>query len=364
VNRFLKDHDLNMLIRSHEKKEEGFEFMFKKKLCTVFSASNYCDEHENDGAVMIINADLSYRFLTWNLDPSNAKVGMFCLRYALKQDVVLSKLVKRISRARLGLIAHWKKDAEKSAREQITSISRNEWAEGLSQVLRLKIDFLQFQDMLGLPKYGVKGKEGGPIDYMEFLSRFAPVLHHLKAEKSESQIEIKESLSKLSAVVAEMGYSLNTLFSYFDMSGKGKVTTEDFETGLLALKSLNQTASFTETEVEQLTKFFDPKETGYINFEEFFRGFTVHDNKLQKALTEFNRPRIPRRKGSVVLKTAPRLRGLSAGKTSPSADSREREDTEQKNTEPGTKNRSRNKGSKGSGFFSFFKRKPRTKSKG
>mmetsp|Transcript_31419 Transcript_31419/g.76655 ORF Transcript_31419/g.76655 Transcript_31419/m.76655 type:complete len:811 (-) Transcript_31419:528-2960(-) len=320
VNRFLKEENLHMLVRSHEKKEGGYEFMFKRKLCTIFSASNYCDEHENDGAIMIIKPDLSYKFVTWNLDPQNAQVGMFCLRYALKQDVVLSKLVKRISRARLGLISHWKSGGDGKASHSTastnadnpTAVSRKDWAEGLSKVLQLKIDFLQFQDMLGLPKYGVNGKPNGPIDFMEFLSRFAPVSHHLKAEKGGKKGDVSESLRKLSIVMAEMDSNLQTLFSYFDISGQGTVTTEEFELGLLALKSLSSKASFTESEVEQLTKFFDSNDTGFINFDEFFNGFTVHDKKLQNTLNEFSKKRIPRRKGSVVLKAAPRIRTLSA----------------------------------------------------
>mmetsp|Transcript_33612 Transcript_33612/g.54099 ORF Transcript_33612/g.54099 Transcript_33612/m.54099 type:complete len:825 (-) Transcript_33612:591-3065(-) len=303
VNRFLKEHKFTMLIRSHEKKEEGYEFMFKNKLCTVFSASNYCDEHENDGAVMVIRQDMSFKFLTWNLDPSNAKVGMFCLRYALKQDVVLSKLVKRISRARLALISHWKKCNDEKKRDPPTSISRQEWADGLQGCLKLKISFIDFQDMLGLPAYGINGKPNGPIDYMEFLSRFAPVSHHLKAEKGGAPVEIKDSLRKLSTVVAEIGSNLQTLFSYFDYSGKGTVTTTEFETGLLSLKAIDRMATFSEREVIQLTKFFDSKNTGYINFDEFFNGFTVHDKRFSKTLSAFSKRRIPRRKGSVVLKT-------------------------------------------------------------
>mmetsp|Transcript_5040 Transcript_5040/g.9282 ORF Transcript_5040/g.9282 Transcript_5040/m.9282 type:complete len:794 (+) Transcript_5040:252-2633(+) len=356
VAKFLKDHKLAMMIRSHEKKEEGYEFMFKKRLCTVFSASNYCDEHENDGAVMVIRPDLSYKFLTWNLDPQNAKVGMFCLRYALKQDVVLSKLVKRISRARLALIAHWKKSNDEKKRDPPTSITRKEWADGLAKCLRLKINFIEFQDMLGLPAYGVNGKPEGPIDFMEFLSRFAPVSHHFKAEKNETEtgpVELKQSLAKLSELVAEMGSNLQTLFSYFDMSGTGTVTTGEFETGLLALKALNNSLSFTEEEVVVLTKFFDSNGTGFINFDEFFNGFSVHDKKFSKTLDKFNKPRVPRRKGSIVLKSAPpigSMRNLDFDST--------HEDEKKKNsTEKKPSPKASPKKSTRSRFFGFFKRK-------
>ncbi len=303
VNRFLKEHKFSMLIRSHEKKEEGYEFMFKKKLCTVFSASNYCDEHENDGAVMVIKPNMTYKFLTWNLDPQNAEVGMFCLRYSLKQDVVLSKLVRRVSRARMSLIARWKGT---NAKKPNVSIPRKEWADGLAAALRIRIDFLKFQDLLGLPKYGVNGKIGGPIDYMEFLSRFAPVSHHLQAAKGGT-VELKDSLTKLSDVIASLGSNLQTLFSYFDYSGNGTVTTTEFETGLLSLGSLEKSATFTEGEVKKLTEFFDSKSSGHINFDEFFNGFSVHDPKLSSKLAQSAKSRktkASRRKQSIIM-TAP-----------------------------------------------------------
>jgi len=47
---FLKKNDLQLVIRSHEMKEEGYEFEHSGKLITVFSAPNYCDQMGNKGA--------------------------------------------------------------------------------------------------------------------------------------------------------------------------------------------------------------------------------------------------------------------------------------------------------------------------
>jgi len=203
---------------------------------------------------------------------------------------------------------------------------------------------------------------------MEFLSRFAPVSHHLKAEKTGGeQVELKDSLKKLSTVVAEMGSNLQTLFSYFDYSGKGTVTTAEFQTGLLALKSLDKKATFSENEVTGLTKFFDSNDTGYINFDEFFNGFTVHDKKFSKTLSAFSKPRIPRRKGSVVLKTAPKIRQFQQERERKMAANviKEEEESDVKPEAEGAggDDKSRN-GRSRSLFFGLFKRKSRSKSRG
>ena len=39
---FLKKYNLSMIVRSHQVKQEGFEFTHNNKVLTLFSASNYC----------------------------------------------------------------------------------------------------------------------------------------------------------------------------------------------------------------------------------------------------------------------------------------------------------------------------------
>lgn len=42
--------------------EDGYEFFAEMKLVTIFSAPNYCDEFDNDGAMLVINEDLMCSF--------------------------------------------------------------------------------------------------------------------------------------------------------------------------------------------------------------------------------------------------------------------------------------------------------------
>jgi serine/threonine-protein phosphatase 5 len=50
THRFCEENDLDMVVRSHEVKEEGYLVEADGKLCTVFSAPNYCDQVGNKGA--------------------------------------------------------------------------------------------------------------------------------------------------------------------------------------------------------------------------------------------------------------------------------------------------------------------------
>ena len=57
TEQFLKDNSLELVIRSHEVKEEGYLIEHNGKLITVFSAPNYCDTTGNKGAIVKLNFD-------------------------------------------------------------------------------------------------------------------------------------------------------------------------------------------------------------------------------------------------------------------------------------------------------------------
>lgn len=57
--KFLEENKLKMLVRSHECKQEGFEYQKGGKVLTVFSAPNYCDQMGNKGAfIRFLGADM------------------------------------------------------------------------------------------------------------------------------------------------------------------------------------------------------------------------------------------------------------------------------------------------------------------
>ena len=49
---FIERNNLKYIIRSHEVRQKGYEWEHYDKLCTVFSAPNYCDSQGNLGAVV------------------------------------------------------------------------------------------------------------------------------------------------------------------------------------------------------------------------------------------------------------------------------------------------------------------------
>ncbi|KAI9022292.1 Serine/threonine-protein phosphatase-like protein 5 [Phycomyces nitens] len=66
---FLERNGLDMLIRSHEVKEEGYVIEHDGKCVTVFSAPNYCDSVGNKGAYINITPDMKLDYVTFEAVP-------------------------------------------------------------------------------------------------------------------------------------------------------------------------------------------------------------------------------------------------------------------------------------------------------
>ncbi|KAF6250888.1 phosphatase 5-like protein [Scenedesmus sp. NREL 46B-D3] len=70
TQQFLKQNGLELVVRSHEVKEEGYEVAHNGLLVTVFSAPNYCDQMGNKGAFVKFNGnDMVPHFTTFEAVP-------------------------------------------------------------------------------------------------------------------------------------------------------------------------------------------------------------------------------------------------------------------------------------------------------
>mmetsp|Transcript_11084 Transcript_11084/g.21404 ORF Transcript_11084/g.21404 Transcript_11084/m.21404 type:complete len:436 (-) Transcript_11084:184-1491(-) len=320
---FLKINGFTTVVRSHEAKDEGYEFMWDDQLITVFSASNYCGTQGNDGAVLVYESSLERKIITWNLsdhtDLAKAGVhGRFNMRGTLQnarrdsvKGILVTKLAKLIENNRLELIDEFETVAKKGI------VSRVQWANSLRKVLKVKVPFLLFQNMLGVPSYGVNAKLKGPIDYMQWLIHFNTKRYNTTAgegqgdSKSESVTREKmmEKASKLDRYLKQQMTSsekkkpsnlekflanhvtkITSLFRYFDFDGDGKVTELDFKNGLQSISEV-YAEEFTQKEVDDLVERVMGNNSE-IKIEEFQARITKQHPKLFAAVTS-SPPKMP-----------------------------------------------------------------------
>ncbi|EFP05963.1 hypothetical protein CRE_04914 [Caenorhabditis remanei] len=75
---FMKKLGLSLIVRAHEVSQEGFNFMFDRKIVTVFSAPYYCGNDTNCGAIMHVSPSYEISFTVLRprmiLTPENTEV--------------------------------------------------------------------------------------------------------------------------------------------------------------------------------------------------------------------------------------------------------------------------------------------------
>jgi serine/threonine-protein phosphatase PP1 catalytic subunit len=62
VSSFLRQQDMDLVVRAHQVVEDGYEFFAKRQLITIFSAPNYCGDFDNAAAIMGIDETLMCSF--------------------------------------------------------------------------------------------------------------------------------------------------------------------------------------------------------------------------------------------------------------------------------------------------------------
>lgn len=82
VNKFLSDNKLNLIIRSKDVVQHGFEKIFNSKVINIFSATNYLGQSNNNGAMIYVkkNLEIQPKVLTTddnNLTWNNKGLSMF-----------------------------------------------------------------------------------------------------------------------------------------------------------------------------------------------------------------------------------------------------------------------------------------------
>ncbi|KAM3139418.1 hypothetical protein pb186bvf_008443 [Paramecium bursaria] len=67
AHRFLDENKLDLLIRSHEMKDQGYEVEANGRVITIFSAPNYCDQMKNKGAYILLKgSDMKPKFVQFD----------------------------------------------------------------------------------------------------------------------------------------------------------------------------------------------------------------------------------------------------------------------------------------------------------
>uniref|UniRef100_A0A8C9SGI0 Serine/threonine-protein phosphatase with EF-hands n=1 Tax=Scleropages formosus TaxID=113540 RepID=A0A8C9SGI0_SCLFO len=251
TEKVLRRHNLQLLIRSHECKQEGYEFCHNRKVLTIFSASNYYEVGSNRGAYIRLGPDLVPHFIQYQANRSTRELtlrqryrGTFSLR-ALREQ----------------LFAH-KSDLLYAFQDYDTDntgwISLKHWATAVEAVLRLGLPWRVLRSQL------VTTTQDGMLDYQGWL-RELPITE----PKTESLLE----------TMYKQRSNLETIFRIIDSDHSGLISFEEFRQTWKLLSS-HLKMEISDEAILDMAVSIDFNKDGSIDINEFMEAFRLVDRTM------------------------------------------------------------------------------------
>ncbi|XP_059403092.1 serine/threonine-protein phosphatase with EF-hands 2-like [Carassius carassius] len=259
----LDRHKLQLLIRSHECKQDGYEFCHNGRVLTIFSASNYYDVGSNRGAYIRLGPDLIPHFKQFRSSRSTREL-------TLRQSVGRTEL-SALQALRMQLFTH------KSALihefqgydPQCTGvISVKHWAAAVEKVLRLGLPWRVLRSQLVTSST----QDGhGTLDY-----------HHWVNQLSIIQPSTEIANTSLLETLYKHHSNLESIFRMIDTDHSGLISFEEFRQTWKLLSSHLQ-MDISDKAISDLAESIDFNKDGSIDINEFMEAFRLVEHSRAES---------------------------------------------------------------------------------
>ncbi|KAK5932089.1 hypothetical protein CgunFtcFv8_003823 [Champsocephalus gunnari] len=258
---FLNRHNLQLIIRSHECKQEGYEFCHNRKVLTLFSASNYYDVGSNRGAYVKLGPDLVPYLVQYQASSMIRELSV--RQSAGRSERSANKVLReQLFAHKSDLICAFKKlDIENKGR-----VSLANWASAVESVMRLGLPWRIMRSQLVTGRSADSSIDNS-IDYYEWFNELA-----IKGANAD---HIDQSLLE---TLYRHRSTLETIFRIVDTDNSGFITMEDFRQ-TWKLLSVYLKMEITEDAISDLAVTIDSNQDGSIDIEEFMEAFRLTDKK-------------------------------------------------------------------------------------
>ncbi|KAK6492657.1 serine/threonine-protein phosphatase with EF-hands 2-like [Huso huso] len=254
TEKVLSRHNIQLLIRSHECKQDGYEFCHNRKVLTIFSASNYYELGSNRGAYVKLGPDLIPHLVQYQVSRTTRKLTMK-QRVSRVERSALRALREQLFSHKSDLISVFEKyDKNKTGR-----ISLNDWATVVESVLHLGLPWRVLRSQL------VQSAPEGLLEYHAWFDDLAieqPTTEHVHQSLLETLYRNRSNLE--------------TIFRIIDSDNSGLVSFEEFcQTWKLLSSHLNMEIS--NEAISDLARSIDFNKDGSIDINEFLEAFRLVD---------------------------------------------------------------------------------------
>ncbi|XP_010145571.1 PREDICTED: serine/threonine-protein phosphatase with EF-hands 2 [Eurypyga helias] len=252
TGKILEKYNLQFIIRSHECKQEGYEFCHNRKVLTIFSASNYYEIGSNRGAYVKLGPDLVPHFVQYQANKAAHTLTM-TQRISRVEESAFRALREKLFAHTSALISAFKAyDKDNTGR-----ITLSNWATAVESVLRLGLPWRMLRPQL------VRSTDDGMLEYKSWLDDLAM--------EQRSQEHIQTSLLE---VIYRNRSNLETIFRIIDRDHSGLISFEEFHQ-TWKLFSSHMNIELTDDGISDLVRSIDFNKDGNIDFNEFLEAFRL-----------------------------------------------------------------------------------------
>ncbi|XP_010006835.1 PREDICTED: serine/threonine-protein phosphatase with EF-hands 2 [Chaetura pelagica] len=252
TGKILEKYNLQFLIRSHECKQEGYEFCHNRKVLTIFSASNYYEIGSNRGAYVKLGPDLVPHFVQYQANKTAHTLTM-TQRISRVEESAFRALREKLFAHTSALISMFKTyDKDNTGR-----ITLSNWATAVESVLQLGLPWRMLRPQL------VRSTADGALEYKGWLDDLA------LEQRSQEHIQ-----SSLLEVIYRNRSNLETIFRIIDKDHSGLISFEEFHQ-TWKLFSSHMNIELTDDGINDLVRSIDFNRDGNIDFNEFLEAFRL-----------------------------------------------------------------------------------------
>ncbi|XP_017295957.1 serine/threonine-protein phosphatase with EF-hands 1 isoform X2 [Kryptolebias marmoratus] len=251
TRRLLLQHGLQLLIRSHECKQEGYELCHDGRVITIFSASNYYEDGSNRGAYIKLGRELVPRFYQYQVSRTTRRLTL-TQRVRAAEGSALRALKEKLFAHRSELIAGFQQNEQNNT----GSVSVSEWAQVLESVLRLDLPWRTLRPHLA------RLAADGSVEYLSCFEDMGPGL------------PLPQVTPNLAKTLFRYRTNIEIIFNIIDKDHSGLISIEEFR-HTWRLFSAHLGADIDDGAIDDLARSIDFNKDGSIDFTEFLEAFRV-----------------------------------------------------------------------------------------
>lgn len=250
TEKVLAKYGLSLLIRSHECKNEGYEFHHNNKCITIFSASNYCGGI-NKGSICVIRPRQKLEIKQF-ISPSGEMN---------KQDVEIFETrairgLKRLLYANRALI---REEFKKLDPKNTGYLSLTDWANALTHAMSMNnIPWLKYKDKL-----------------VECNAKRTMIKYETSFDNCDVLYTFTTEHKDINEALARYKETLVALFNLIDDNHSGTINLIEFANACKII-FLDQNEAISDEAIKSMIEAMDTNKDGKIDLAEFTQAFVIY----------------------------------------------------------------------------------------